>query len=499
MGLSAVSGFAFRPFGTPLGTRPTVLSFPQHAIVNRHISRRKPLRGYWTLIELLKKIVGAEKVSTHASTLESVSIDESTLPAVRPAVLVRAENKNDVVTVVQFAAEQKIPVTARAAGSALEGSTIPLSGGIVLDLTGMNKIIEFWPEDLQVRVEPGVVYEKLNEYLKRESLFFPPAPGGSSDVATIGGMVSTNASGIYSVKYGGTKNFVLGLKLVDGIGKEHDFGSRAVKSSSGYNLVDLIVGSEGTLGIITEVTLKLAGIPEGNRQIAFKFRSEKDAAAAVSEMMRYGLDLAAVEFLDRDVIAALNLLNDYGLEEVPCLFLEIHGAEAVLEATAEAAADLSGDLGGQSLNLTSGQNPWEIRHHVTDAIKLRRLGYTIIRNDAAFPISALPEMVECCHELSEESGLLIHAFGHVGMGLIHALILARRDNAEEWERALDVNRKIIDKAVELGGHISGEHGIGLGHKATFAEHFGELLPLMRGLKKVFDPHGILNPGKIFDL
>ncbi len=451
------------------------------------------------MFDELKRLLDPHKTTDHAGTLESVAIDESTLPPVAPGILVKAESRDDIITTIKFAYENSIPVTVRGAGSALEGSAIPLKSGIVLDLSAMNHIIEFWPEDLQVKVEPGVIYDQLNDYLKRESLFFPPSPGGSSDIATIGGMVSTNASGIYSVKYGGTKDFVLELEIVDGSGRLLRIGDRAVKRSSGYNLVDLIAGSEGTLAVITSVTLKLKGIPEGSSKIAFRFETERQAAAAVSEMMRYGLDLAAVEFLDRNVIKALNMLNDYGLEELPCLFLEVHGPQEVLDATSESAAMLCGDQGGEPLTLKSGQNPWEIRHHVTNAIKLRKPGYSIMRNDVAFPISKLPEMVEYCGQLAAEYGLMVHAFGHVGMGLLHALILARRDNAEEWARAGELNRKIVQQGVDFGGAISGEHGIGLGHKDMYQRENRDALPLVRGLKSVFDPHDILNPGKIFDL
>ena len=451
------------------------------------------------LIDDLRRLFGAEQVTDNATSLAGVAIDESALEPVTPSALVWTETVEQVQELIKFAAANQIPVTARGAGSALEGSTIPSPGGIVLDLTRMNQVLDFWPEDLQVRVEPGIIYDHLNDYLKRESLWFPPAPGGSSDVATIGGMVATNASGIYSVKYGGTKDFVLELEIVDGTGKLHRLGDRAVKRSSGYNLVDLLVGSEGTLGITTAVTLKLRGIPENRRQFAFSFPDEKSAAAAVSEMMRYGLDLAAVEFLDRNVIAALNQLNDYGLAELPCLFLEAHGAKPTLDAVAEVAGMLAGDLDGQVLTLASGQNPWEIRHHVTNAIKLRRPGFMIIRNDVVFPISRLPEMVAYCEELAAETGLLVHAFGHVGMGLLHALTLARRENEAEWQRGRDLNRRIIARGVELGGAISGEHGIGLAHKEMLAARQPEIIELSRRLKLVFDPQGILNPGKLFDL
>ncbi len=449
------------------------------------------------LVKSLKELLGENKVTDNTSELEAASFDESTLPPVMPVAVVRPDGVNDIIELVKFCHDSRVPITVRAGGSALEGSAIPVEGGIVLDLAGMKQILQFWPEDLQVRVEPGLIYDQLNERLKHESLFFPPSPGGSSDLATIGGMVATNASGIYSVKYGGTRDFVLALEVVDGRGEFHRFGNRATKRSSGYNLVDLVAGSEGTLGIITAITLKLRGIPEGNRKIAYQFATDVEAATAVSEMMRYGLDLAAVEFLDRTVIEALNKLNNYGLKEAPALFLEIHGAESVLNATQELAETIIEDVGGKPLEIPSGENPWEIRHHVTNSIKYRQPGYTIIRNDAAFPISKLPEMIGYCDQLAQESGLLIHAFGHVGMGLLHALILARRDDEAEWRLGQQVNRKIIQKAVELQGTISGEHGIGLGHREMFEREHRDSLDILRQIKKVFDPAGILNPGKIF--
>jgi D-lactate dehydrogenase (cytochrome) len=276
-------------------------------------------------------------------------------------------------------------------------------------------------------------------------------------------------------------------------------GNRAIKRSSGYNLVDLITGSEGTLAIVTAITLKLAGLPEGRLKTAFKFDTESNAAKAVSEICKYGIDVAAIEFLDRKVMKALNQLKDYNLEEVPALFLEFHGPESVLESNNELAESICLDLNGQKLNLSSGQNPWEIRHYVTDAIKYLKPGYTIIRNDVAFPISRLPEMVEFCHDLGSKNDLIIHTFGHVGLGLLHALLLADKNDEKMWSKAIDVNNQIIKKAIEFEGTISGEHGIGLGHKNLFELEHGLSVQLMKSIKTQFDPFNILNPGNIFDL
>lgn len=452
-----------------------------------------------SIIDRLAGIVPSDRLSTQADQLAVASRDESSLDPVTPCAVVWAENTEEVAGVVRLCHDTGTPLTTRGAGSALEGSTIPSSGGIVLDLSRMTRVLDFWPDDLQVQVEPGLIYDNLNEHLKRDGLFFPPSPGGSGDLATIGGMVSTNASGIYSVKYGGTREYVLALEVVTGEGEVMRLGNRAIKRSSGYNLVDMVAGSEGTLAVITKVTLRLAGLPEDRLQTAYKFPSELKAAQAVSEMRRYGLDLAAIEFLDRSLIEALNKLKDYGLEEVPALFLEFHGPRAVLDSNSELADSVCTELGGQPLTLGEGQRPWEIRHWATDAIKHRKPGYKIIRNDVAFPISRLPEMVEYCHELGNKYGIMVFTFGHVGMGLLHALIIANPDDVTEWSKAQKMNEEIIERTVEFEGTISGEHGIGLGHKAQFELEHGRSVELMRRIKRQFDPKNILNPGKVFDL
>jgi D-lactate dehydrogenase (cytochrome) len=299
------------------------------------------------IVARLQTLVPADQISTQPDQLQVASHDESTLPGVTPLAVVWALDAEQISSVVLACVETGTPITTRGAGSALEGSTIPLVNGIVLDLTRMTQILNLWPEDLQVEVEPGIIYDHLNAKLKNEGLFFPPSPGGSGDVATVGGMVSTNASGIYSVKYGGTREYVLALEIITGEGKVVRLGNRAVKRSSGYNLVDLIAGSEGTLGVISKITLRLAGLPEGRKQTAYVFKSDVQAARAVSEMRRYGLDIAAIEFLDRHLTVALNKLKGYGLSEAPMLFLEFHGPEAVLESSGELAESICTELGAE--------------------------------------------------------------------------------------------------------------------------------------------------------
>lgn len=450
------------------------------------------------IVASLRELVPTDQVSTQADQLEIAAHDESTLSGVTPLAVVWATSTPEIVAIVQACVQCKTPITTRGAGSALEGSAVPVPGGIVLDLSRMTKVLNLWTEDLQVEVEPGLVYDHLNEKLKNDGLFFPPSPGGSGDIATLGGMVATNASGIYSVKYGGTKDYLLALELVTGTGEVVHLGNRAVKRSSGYNLVELIAGSEGTLGIVSKITLKLEGLPESRRQTGYTFTNDVQAARAVSEMKQYGLDLAAIEFLDQRLTLALNKLKNYGLKEAPLLFLEFHGAEAAIASTCEQAESICLELGAEPLTLADNQRPWEIRHWATDAVKHYQPGLTIIRNDVAFPISKLPEMVAYCHRLGDESRIPMFTFGHVGMGLLHALMLADRNDSANWAKAHDINNLIIKKTLELGGTISGEHGIGLGHKDLFEAEHGGAVELMRKIKRQFDPHGILNPGKIFD-
>ncbi len=451
------------------------------------------------LINKLSSFLPEERYSTHRSHLETASRDESSFPAVLPSVVVWPNSTDEISQIVKLAIEFKLPITARGSGSALEGSAIPAESGIVLDLSRMNKIKNYWPDDLQVEVEPGIIFDDLNNEIKRDGLFFPPSPGGSGHLATIGGMVSTNASGIFSVKYGGTKNYVLKLEIVTGAGEIIKLGSRATKRSSGYNLVDLIVGSEGTLGVISSITLSLSGLPEHTLQNSFTFDNQISAAKAVSEIRKFGIDIAAIEFLDSPVIESVNKLKDYKLTVSPYLFLEFHGNNESTKSEAESARVICLENNGREIFLAENQNPWEIRHFVTESIKHFSPGKKIIRNDIAFPISKLPEAVQFCTQLSSEYKIPVFCFGHVGMGLLHALILANPDDEREWKEGNEINSRIIRKSVELEGTVSGEHGIGLGHKSHFLIEHGKSVDYMKKIKKEFDPHNILNPGKIFDL
>jgi D-lactate dehydrogenase (cytochrome) len=455
-------------------------------------------RGPWPeVVADLARCVDSTRVSTMPAHLDAASHDESSLPPARPDVVVWPETTEEVAAVVSLAARKRVPLTPRGAGSSLEGNPIPVAGGIVLDLTRMVRILAIRGGDLQADVQPGVVYDALNRSLRPHGLFFPPSPGGSSDVATIGGMVANDASGIYTVKYGGTRSHVLAATVVTGAGAVVRLGSRCRKSSSGYHLIGLLVGSEGTLGVATELTLALAGLPQARRQGAFAFATEADAVRAVADLIRYGIDVAALEFLDLRTVAALNAFGAFGLTERPSLFVEVHGSESVVGETWQAAETVCGEAGGTPLALPGGRDPWEVRHYATRAIAAQRPGAKIVRIDLAVPISALPALVEEARRIAAAAGLELYTFGHAGVGIVHALMLVDPNDSVRWRHAESARRGLVEAALALGGSISGEHGIGLGNKAYVAAEHGPALALMAGVKAVFDPGGILNPGKIW--
>ncbi len=398
-----------------------------------------------------------------------------------------------MVAVVRLAAARGVPLTARGAGSSLEGNPIPVHGGIVLDCSRMRAVAAR-PADLQVDVQPGVVYADLNRALRPHGLFFPPSPGGSAAVATIGGMVANNASGLFSVKYGGTRDHVRAATVVTGDGRVLRLGNRARKSASGYHLLGLVVGSEGTLAILTEVTLALAGLPVARRRGGFAFPDTAAAARAVADTIRFGVDVAALEFLDVPTVRALNRFGGHALAERPCLLVEVHGGDAgVVEAWA-AATDVAIGAGGTPLVLP-GDDPWAIREQATRAVEASVPGAATVRADLAIPIGALPDLVARCEALAREHAVAAHLFGHAGIGILHLLVMAAGDAARAT--ADGVRDAAVAHALALGGSCSGEHGMGLGNRRYAADEHGPALDVMREVKRLFDPSGILNPGKMW--
>jgi FAD/FMN-containing dehydrogenase len=300
------------------------------------------------------------RTSTRAADLDAAARAAASLPGTRPDVVVWPATTDEIAAVVRLCVEQRVALTPRGAGSSLEGTPIPVRGGVVLDCSRMADVVAVRPGDLQVDVQPGVVYAALNRQLKPHGLFFPPSPGGSADVATIGGMVANNASGIYSVKYGGTRDHVRAATVVTGTGEILRLGNRCRKSASGYHLLGLLVGSEGTLAIATELTLALAGLPAARRQGGFRFPDAGAAARATADLIRFGIDVAAVEFLDARTVAALNRFGRFGLAEAPSLLVEVHGSDAgvaeVWEAADERCARPAGSRSSSRTVATPGRS-----------------------------------------------------------------------------------------------------------------------------------------------
>ena len=452
-------------------------------------------------IERIGSTIGdPERVSVKDADLDAHSVDESSHEPHKPEVVIWVESAQEVSAILQLANECRIPVTPWSGGSSLEGNPVPVRGGIVLAMCSMNRILQIRPEDLQVRVHPGVVYDDLNKCLARYGLFFPPAPG-SSDVATIGGMVANNSSGMHAVKYGTTRDYVLKLEVVLPTGEIVTLGSNAFKSASGYDLVRLFVGSEGTLGIATEITLRLRLVPERMAAIAV-FPSMKEAAQAIFEITRYGPFPAALEVMDADLVALVNRWKNLTLVEAPTLVMELHGTPAGIREEAELIRETCLDRG--CTDFQSGISPqerdrlWEGRREAHNAIKYLNLEHIAIVGDIAVPVSRYAEAVERVYEIAARHSIRVYAFGHAGDGNLHAEVLFRKGDPEERQRAELVNDEIVRFAISVGGTATGEHGIGIGKRHFMRQEHGESLEVMKRIKRLLDPNGIMNPGKIFE-
>jgi D-lactate dehydrogenase (cytochrome) len=451
-------------------------------------------------LEFIQSMVGVERLSTGESVLELHSKDESFHQRRKPDVVVWPLHTEEISQILKMANEKRIPVTPWGAGTSLEGNPIPVEGGIVLDLQQMNHILELRTEDLQVRVEAGVIYKELNQYLSRFGLFFPPDPGAA---ATVGGMVGNNASGVRTVKYGATKDYVLGMLVVLPSGEVIRVGTNAIKSSSGYDLCRLFVGSEGTLGIVTEVTLRLIGLPAEFMAAVVQFDLIREATDTVVQIMRSGLSPAALEFLDAPTVHVVNQFKKLSLEERPTLFIEFHGASAAgLREELEIVKEICGEH--RSLRFDSGigreerNRLWEARYGVRESIKVNNPGFHPLVIDTAVPISKYSDMVEWGQKIIEKKGLKGYAFGHAGSGNLHMEIMGIPEEKAQWQEVRGAEEEIVDFALGCGGTATGEHGIGIGKKKFMEKEHGESLLLMKQIKALWDPNGIMNPGKIFE-
>jgi D-lactate dehydrogenase (cytochrome) len=448
----------------------------------------------------LAAIVGEDNVSSRLPDLEAHSIDESCVEPSLPDAIVWPANTDEVSRVLRYAYDNDIPVVPWSGGSSLEGNPVPVMGGIILAMYRLKEILNVNEDDLQVTVQPGIVYDALNAHLRRLGLFFPPAPG-SADVATLGGMVSNNSSGMHAVKYGVTRNYVMKLKVVLPDGRIMDIGSRAKKSTSGYDLVGLFIGSEGTLGVITEITLRLMGLPEQVSSAVAVFETLGDATAAVYDAVRYGLDVAAIELLDGGTVRVTNEQQNLTLRETPTLFVEFHGPKAGVEDQAAYMREICQDNHCASYELADTPEQravlWAARREARNSIKLSHAGEILISGDLCLPISHFGDMVEYVHEVARDTGLRIYVFGHAGDGNLHTETIITRNDEAMARLGTEATDRLVRRTLSLGGTIAGEHGVGLAKKIYLEEEHGPAVDLMRAIKGVFDPKGIMNPGKIF--
>ncbi len=448
-------------------------------------------------LDVLTGIVGEQSVSTGESVLNLHSHDESYHTPALPDVVVWPHNTSEVSRIARYAFERRIPITAWGVGTSLEGNPIPVNHGIVLDFQQMQRVLAVRPEDFQVDVEAGVVYKELNKALSRYGLFFPPDPGAA---ATIGGMIGNNASGIRTVKYGATKDHILRLVVVLPRGEVIRIGNRARKSSSGYDLIHVFVGSEGTLGLITEATLRLAGLPEKFMALRITFPEVKNATDTVFQIMNSGLSPAAMEFLDSNVIAVLNRDRKLDMQERPTLLMEFNGfSDEGLRAELAYIEEICKDNGSTFIDKGIGQAErdrlWEMRHLTFESIKRQHPGLLPLIVDVAVPLSHYSDMVAFIRQ--EVGDLISYVFGHAGDGNIHVIIMDVPSDSGRWAKVETANNRIVQQALVFEGTCTGEHGVGIGKRCFLAEEHGESLELMKRLKQLIDPEGLFNPGKFF--
>lgn len=448
------------------------------------------------IIGRLREIAGAEHVSTAGADLDLHARDQSQHPGHRAEVVVWPQEAEQVAAVLRLAHEARIPVTPWGVGTSLEGNPIPLCGGILLSLGRMDRIVAVHADDFQVTVQPGIPYKDLNEKLARYGLFFPPDPGAN---ATIGGMLANNAAGIRTVKYGASKDNVLRLQVALADGRLITTGSRSIKQSSGYDLLHLFVGSEGTLGVITEATLRLAPIPQHMTAMIVSFPTVEAAIETVVAVRGSGLDPAALEFMDETNTRVLHAAG-VDVDPHPTLLMEVHSAHAeTLEQDIAIVREICEEAGALRFRATADNTErkqlWHARHNAYEVLQRMHPGKTFFIMDVAVPISAYPELIAYSRAAITEQGITGYMKGHAGDGNIH-IELPFSDEAG-YQQALEVNGLIVLKALELDGTATGEHGVGIGKARYMQAEHGPALDVMRALKGTLDPHGILNPGKIF--
>jgi D-lactate dehydrogenase (cytochrome) len=449
------------------------------------------------LFDALKEILPESQVTVNLTVLEQHSKDESYHTPHLPDVVVFPRNAEDVSNIMKFASKNQIPVTPFGVGSSLEGHVIPYKGGISLDFQLMNQIVEVRPNDFLVRVQPGVTRSQLNKELKKHGLFFPVDPGAD---ATLGGMAATNASGTTTVRYGVMRDQVRDLEVVLADGRIIHTGSMTAKSSSGYQITGLFVGSEGTLGAFTELTLKVYGIPEVISAARAVFPSIEAAVATVTDILSAGIQIARIELVDARSIKQVNLYNNTNYPMKPTLFMEFHGNEAGLQYDVDFAEKLAEENGCEEFLFETDSKArallWDVRHNLAYAFVHKSPGKKMMVTDVVVPMSELGGAIHDARIAIDKVGLDGAVLGHVGDGNYHTIVMIDTNDSVEMEKAHQLNVHLVDYALSRGGSCTGEHGVGVGKIGYQKKEHGEALEVMRLIKNSLDPNGILNPGKI---
>jgi len=442
-----------------------------------------------------------ERCSTAQSVRDQHGRDESPFPVTPPEVVVFCESTDDVVAVVALAHEHAVPVIAFGIGSSLEGHLLAVQGGVSVDVSRMTQVVRLNPEDLTVTVQAGVTREQLNRELRDLGLFFPIDPGAN---ASLGGMAATRASGTNAVRYGTMRENVLGLTVVTATGEVIHTGTRAKKSSAGYDLTRLFVGSEGTLGVMTEVTLKLYPLPEAVSAAICHFASVDAAVKTTIQIIQMGVPIARCELLDTNAVRYVNRHDRLALRETPMLLMEFHGSESGVKEQAEVVQALASEHGGEGFQWATTPEErtklWTARHRAYFAGMTSNPGCRTVTTDTCVPISRLAECIGLAVRQADEAGLPYYIVGHVGDGNFHLAYMVDPAKEGQRETAERLNLQLVTHAIALEGTCTGEHGIGL-HKMGFLldEAGAGAVEMMRQIKRALDPKNIMNPGKIFAL
>lgn len=449
------------------------------------------------LISELSQLLG-DRFTTSEHERQQHGKDESSLLPMLPDAVCFPLSTEEVAVIVRLCHEYQTPVIPFGVGSSLEGHIFAPLGGVSVDLSRMNQILRVSADDLDCTVQAGVTRQQLDKYLRPKGMFFPVDPGAD---ATIGGMTSTRASGTNAVRYGTMSDNVLMLSVVLPDGKIIKTGTRARKSAAGYDLTRLFIGAEGTLGIITEITLRLQGIPEAISAAIVGFESFESAVQAVTQVKQIGVPIARIEFLDEVMVDAVNKFAGLSLVEQPTLFLEFHGSKASVKENAELVGEIMRDLGGSDFMWAVNQEErnvlWKARHNAYYASLAYRPGCRALTTDVCVPISRLAECIVATKRDLEDSSLVATIVGHVGDGNFHLLMLVDPNRPEDYAEATRINERLVQRALAMDGTITGEHGVGIGKKKYMqSEHGVEALAVMRSIKRALDPENLMNPGKM---